>query len=196
MPEVDDPDDVDVVAAALANHTDLDRQRHTPPADLWSSIESIIAPTPIRRHRRPMVWLAGAAAVLALAVVGVRLAATDHERTSLVAQAELTNDGLDPAGRNSSGVARIERRSAGLDLDLSLRTAPTPPAGYLEIWLIDANVDKMVSLGPFHGNGRYPIPAGYDPAGYPIVDISIEPPDGKPTHSSVSALRGRLTSGA
>ena len=58
------------------------------------------------------------------------------------------------------------------------------------MWLIDSQVEGMISLGPFRGNGDYPIPSSVDPADFPIVDISIEPSDGVPTHSGVSILRG------
>ena len=58
------------------------------------------------------------------------------------------------------------------------------------MWLIDSQVEGMISLGPFRGNGDYPIPSSVDPAKFPIVDISIEPSDGVPTHSGVSILRG------
>ena len=58
------------------------------------------------------------------------------------------------------------------------------------MWLIDSQVKGMISLGPYHGNGNYLIPSGVDPADYPIVDVSIEPSDGVPTHSGVSIVRG------
>jgi hypothetical protein len=50
-----------------------------------------------------------------------------------------------------------------------------------------------VSLGPARTDGRYQIPPDVDVGAFPVVDVSIEPPDGVPTHSGVSALRGTLT---
>ena len=41
-------------------------------------------------------------------------------------------------------------------------------------------------------DGRYQIPPDVDVGVFPVVDVSIEPPDGVPT-SGVSALRGTLT---
>jgi anti-sigma-K factor RskA len=67
---------------------------------------------------------------------------------------------------------------------------PAEPSSYIEVWLIDAQVKGMISLGPFHGNGNYVIPSGVDPSKYPIVDVSLEPSDGVPTHSGVSIVRG------
>ena len=64
--------------------------------------------------------------------------------------------------------------------------------GYLEVWMIDPSVTELVSLGPLRADGVYAIPAGVDPARFPIVDVSIEPVDGDPTHSGDSVLRGQL----
>ena len=60
------------------------------------------------------------------------------------------------------------------------------------MWLIDANVEGMVSLGPARSDGIYAVPSDLDVAAFPIVDVSVEPPDGNPTHSGVSVLRGTL----
>ena len=65
--------------------------------------------------------------------------------------------------------------------------------GYLELWLIDPTVSRLVSLGPLRADGIYDVPAGVDPAQFPIVDVSVEPVDGNPTHSGDSVLRGQLT---
>jgi hypothetical protein len=51
----------------------------------------------------------------------------------------------------------------------------------------------MVSLGPVRSDGRYEIPAAVDVSAFPIVDVSIEPADGVPTHSGRSVLRGTLS---
>ena len=64
--------------------------------------------------------------------------------------------------------------------------------GYLELWMIDPSVSKLVSLGPLRDDGVYVLPASVDPAEYPIVDVSVEPVDGNPAHSGASLLRGQL----
>jgi hypothetical protein len=53
-------------------------------------------------------------------------------------------------------------------------------------------VSKLVSLGPLRRDGVYDLPAGLDPAAFPIVDVSVEPIDGDPAHSGDSVLRGEL----
>ena len=127
--------------------------------------------------------------VAALTVVG-GLLITRGARDNVVAQATLSNDGLSPLGSASSGKAEIIRRGGSYVLRLDVSRLPQEPSSYIEVWLIDSQVKGMVSLGPFHGNGNYLIPSGIDPARFPIVDVSIEPSDGVPTHSGVSIVRG------
>ena len=43
-------------------------------------------------------------------------------------------------------------------------------------------------------SGTFAVPAGLDLGEYPIVDVSDEPVDGNPAHSSVSIVRGTLAS--
>ena len=67
--------------------------------------------------------------------------------------------------------------------------------GYQEVWLIAPDLTRLVSLGVMTSeSGTFPVPAGLDLAEYPIVDVSDEPVDGNPAHSSVSIVRGTLAS--
>ena len=65
--------------------------------------------------------------------------------------------------------------------------------GFFEVWVINMDVTQLVSLGPLRNDGIYELPPGLDPASFPIVDVSVEPIDGVPTHSGDSVLRGQLT---
>ena len=87
----------------------------------------------------------------------------------------------------SSGVGR------NTSVSLNVNELPTTP-GYHEVWLIDTDTDRMVSLGAVPGDGdiTYPLPPGLDLAQYDVVDISDEPLNGDPLHSGVSLLRGVL----
>jgi len=67
----------------------------------------------------------------------------------------------------------------------------------LELWMIrvdDGEIVDMVSLGDIEADGtrEFEVPAGYDPAVFSVVDISVEPHDGDSTHSGRSILRGEL----
>ncbi len=67
--------------------------------------------------------------------------------------------------------------------------------GYLDVWLLDENAQQMVSLGVMDGESiRLALPAGLDLDAFPIVDVSVEPFDGDPTHSGESLWRGALES--
>jgi anti-sigma-K factor RskA len=147
---------------------------------------------PHPRWRRPRVLVAAAVVVvvgLAAAVLVERDGGTGGRPLEVAA---LSNEGLAPVGRDTSGQATLVERDGSYYLDVDLDDAPTPTAGYLEVWLIDKDVQGMVSLGPYRGPGRYLVPAGVDPAAFPVVDVSDEPVDGLPTHSGVSVVRGVL----
>lgn len=178
--------------------TDEDFQRDEPPAELWTAIATAMdrpvneVVTLRRPHRR--AWLGAAAVVVAGLAVGGGLLRSRDRSDNVVASTALTNKGLSPLGAQSSGDAEIIRRGSTYRLHLDLSGVPNEPASYVEVWLIDRQVKGMISLGPFHGDGDYTIPSGVDPAKYPIVDVSIEPADGVPTHSGVSIVRGLAAS--
>jgi len=190
-----DPDAAEVqeLKAVARRMTDEDFLRDEPPADLWSSIATAVdrPVTPVTTLRRPKhrAWLA-AAAVIAVVAIGGWLLARGRTNDDVLASTALSNEGLSPLGADSSGTAEIIRHDGSYRLHIDLHGVPNEPSSYVELWLIDPEVKGMISLGPFHGDGDYVIPSGVDPAKYPIVDVSIEPADGVPTHSGVSIVRG------
>ncbi|MBI1844864.1 MAG: anti-sigma factor [Actinobacteria bacterium] len=176
-----------------------------PPADLWQRIENAVAerdelevPTPSRGALGPrgrliprLIATAAAFTLLGAGVAGLVRRGQDDEQ--VVREVALSNNGLDPRGVHSAGSAKLVRLDGGAyAINLDLRGLPKPAAGYFELWAIDTQVKGMVSLGPLHGGGIYRLPTGINPRSFPIVDISIEPADGIPTHSGTSVLRGRL----
>ena len=191
-----DPDDraVEQLKMIAAQLSDEDFQRDEPPAYLWGAIAAKMdrpahEVVSIRQaHRR--AWFGAAAVVVAALALAGGLLISGGARDNVVAQATLSNEGLSPLGSESSGKAKIIQRGGSYLLQLDVSRLPQEPSSYIEVWLIDSQVKGMVSLGPFHGNGNYLIPSGVDPARFPIVDVSIEPSDGVPTHSGVSIVRG------
>ncbi len=185
-----------LVASMLGQLGEEDTARLTPPPNVLAAIRAE-AGVPVRRaNRLTRPWmLAAAALVVLVAGVGLRSLITGSGADDVVTAAALSNAGLSPLAAQSSGQATIRADGQGYSLDLQLNSLPALDNEYFEVWMIDRAVAKMVSLGPYHGNGSYAVPAGYDPTGYPIVDVSIEPVDGQPTHSGVSALRGVLAAG-
>jgi anti-sigma-K factor RskA len=174
--------------------TDEDFRRDQPPPGLWAGIaakadrpenEVVALPRPRRR-----AWIGVAAAVVVALAIGGGWLVSGRSNGIVVASAPLSNDGLSPLGADSSGKAKVVERGDSFLLRLDVTSPPKEADSYIEVWLIDSQVEGMISLGPFRGNGDYPIPSGVDPAKFPIVDVSIEPADGVPTHSGVSILRG------
>ena len=147
---------------------------------------------PLRR-RRPRLLVVGAAAAVAGAVVGAGAVAVlpggdDAEQVSTVALAPLGEE----AASGRAAVLVRDDGSRALQVDLE---APALAGEYYEIWLIEPGVVDMVPLGVLRpGTQTFELPAGLDLGEYPIVDVSVEPIDGDPTHSGVSVARGELES--
>ncbi len=197
LPELD-LTEMQMLKTIASRMIDEDFHRDQPPAELWTAIATAMdrpvneVVTLRRPHRR--AWLGVAAVVVAALAVGGGLLRSAGRSDNVVASTALTNKGLSPLGAQSSGNAEIIRRGSSYRLHIDLSGVPNEPASYVEVWLIDRQVKGMISLGPFHGDGDYAIPTGVDPAMYPIVDVSIEPADGVPTHSAVSIVRGLAAS--
>ncbi len=140
------------------------------------------------RHRSRTPWLVAAAAV----VVGVIAAGAltrdgSSDDSTVVAAAALA-----PLGDAGEGSAELVDSDGSLQLRLSTNDLDAGD-GFLEVWVISPDVTQLVSLGPLRADGVYDLPQGLDPAAFPIVDVSVEPIDGDPTHSGASVLRGELT---
>jgi hypothetical protein len=155
----------------------------TPPATVVDLSE--------RRRRRSRVRLAVAAAVVGAAVGAgvVALVQRDGGGTQVAAAA------LDPlSGHSGSGRAEVVERNGQRVLEVRL-TAPPLHDGYYEVWLAERTLEGMVPMGVAQpGTLAFEIPNGLDLTQYPVVDVSIEPLDGDPGHSSDSLLRGTLRS--
>ena len=146
------------------------------------------------RRRGPgrLGWAIGAAAAAVLVVVAAAVVVTrdGDDGDAPVASAEL-EPLPDAVPGTTPGAAAVVGRDGAEELEIDA-TIPDADDGFYEVWLIDTAVEGMVSLGPLRSDGRYPIPTGVDVRSFPVVDVSIEPPDGDPTHSGVSVLRGTL----
>jgi hypothetical protein len=154
---------------------------------------------PFRSRRRPL--LLAAAAAVAGAVIGAGAVAVLDDRDaggggSVGTGDAVTTVALDPLAENdASGRAEVVVRDDGsrivrVDLD-----AAALDDGYYELWLIDPDVVGMVPLGVVTpGTQEFELPADLDLDAFPIVDVSVEPLDGVPTHSGVSVARGQIES--
>lgn len=157
---------------------------------------STTAPAAGRQPRRIPVWAAGLAAGIALvAGLGIgRFTEGDPQPQpkdpgAVVAAADLT--ALDSDA--DRGVASAVRADGTLTLRVEAH-ALGDEDGFHEVWLINVDGTRMVALGVLASGdeGEFEVPKGLIEEGYRIVDISVEPDDGDPTHSGVSLARGVL----
>jgi hypothetical protein len=92
-----------------------------------------------------------------------------------------------------AGDATIVKTDRGEELVVDVSDLSTGK-GFYEVWLIDPETFQMVGLGALvDDSGRFPIPNGLDLSQYSVVDVSLEPFDGDPVHSSDSVVRGELS---
>ena len=97
-----------------------------------------------------------------------------------------------PGQPGQTGQAELLDTAVGPQLQVTSSELP-PVHGAYEVWLLGPD-GRMVSLGVLdEGTGKFTVPGGIDTGEYKIVDISDEPPDGVPTHSGKSVLRGTLS---
>jgi len=200
-------------AAARAGRDDaVERDAASPPPELWARIAGELGlgaaeddppaatvvsladreQSPAHRRSRWARWApALGAAALVAAVVGATVVIADRGADTEV----LREVALEPLEGGATGNARLVRLSNGQqELVLDERLQAIPADSYVEVWLIDpdSGLQRMVSLGAIEGQGTFGIPRGIDPAVYSLVDVSIEPADGVPTHSGRSVLRGSI----
>jgi Anti-sigma-K factor rskA len=150
---------------------------------------------PFRSRRRFLLLAAGAtvAATVAGAAIGAGVSAVlrDAETPDVVPVAAVDLDPL--ADNDASGRAEVVERTDGTRvLEVQLRAGELVDR-YYEVWLIDEAVEDMVPVGVARsGTVTFELPDGLDLGRFPIVDVSVEPLDGNPTHSGVSVARGVL----
>lgn len=189
-----------------------------PPVHLWSAIEAEIAAddvaapdgaapdgaagdVAVRRATWQRSWprLAAAAAVGVLVGGGLTAAVlqgrdtTNPPTPSMVTLAAVNLDTLDTT--TTLGKAMLVRTASELDLDVEAPTLTPAADGYLEVWLINKDLKRMVSIGVLPSGTtrkRFVIPQSLIDQGYVVVDISRESFDDQPAHSGESLVRGTL----
>lgn len=205
--------------AAASEHT-----LEPPPARVWSAIAAEIAaegdasgPTPagsvspsadptasvIRlddRRRGVPSWLATTAAAVTLVLglgVGWQLAGQPDDpaapQATVLGTAALASLDETQADRGSAEVRRQDGRIV-LHVEAQELGGPDVSAGVREVWLINVDGTRMVSLGLLARgeSGDFDFPQKLLDEGYRIVDISYEPDDGDPVHSGTSLARGTI----
>ncbi len=177
----------------------------TPAPAVWGRIEAELGlagttsadhgtVVPLRR-RRPVgaALLAAAAAVTGIAVgAGVMATLQDDRDTGTV----VARTALDPLPQHSaSGTAVLSTADDRRDLTVEVAGLTAATNTFYEVWLLAPDASRLMSLGLLQPGQAttFELPADLDLAEYPVVDVSLEPMDGDPAHSSDSVVRGTLS---
>lgn len=149
-------------------------------------------PTPGGVGRR--AWLLGGAGLLAgvaLGVAGAGVLGALDDLGETILRAVLT-----PLDRPDEelGTAELRERENAYSLSVEVPDGVANPDGYVEVWLINADGQRMVSIGVFPADtvGRFIVDPSLIEAGYVIVDLSNERFDDEPRHSGDTIMRGQL----
>jgi len=176
---------------ARARRARPDQAMPVPPEAVWENVVQELTESgdllQVSAPRwRPWAY-AAAVALLAVAAAAVLLRPSTGP---VVASAD-----LEPLAEVSAAQAQLVTEGDASILQVSAVDLP-PIEGYYELWLLTADGEGLVSLGPLSGAERVRIPSSIDTDRFSVVDISREPPDGDPGHSTDSVLRGPLRSEA
>lgn len=137
-----------------------------------------------------MAAAAVAGVVLGAGAVALLIGDDDGPPGTVVATAE-----LEPLpDRRGTGMAEVRGSGSSRSLVVDVSGLTRNKSGFYEVWLLDKDAQRLVSLGVLRGDtGTYPLPPSVDVSEYPVVDVSIEPVDGDPAHSGDSVVRGVLS---
>jgi anti-sigma-K factor RskA len=165
-----------------------DEWRPEPPPALVMPPGAEAAPRRRALTLRPLPALAAVLLLLALGAGGALLITARDPAPSRT----LTLTSLRPDGA-AQGKVRLARTGGRATLAVS-GLAPSRRGEFYELWLLSPPGD-LVSLGSFRvsagGRATLQVPLPVDPSRYRFLDVSVEPDDGDPAHSSHSVLRGR-----
>jgi anti-sigma-K factor RskA len=190
--------EVAAMRALVATVEDLGTQEweplQPPPLALTPSVEAREErPADERRRRRRLVLRPAFAALAAVALLAVGAVAG-----ALIAGGGAGGGGqvvaLSPVG-DGPPTASGDARLSGDTMRLRVTGLPQLRGGaFYEVWMLRSPQD-LVSVGGFRvspdGSATVDMPVTASPRQYPVIDISREPNDGNPAHSTLSVLRSK-----
>ncbi len=92
------------------------------------------------------------------------------------------------------GTAELRPLDVGYSLVVEVPEVVEHPGGYIEVWLINVDLTRMVSVGvlPANSSAQFFVSDELVDAGYLVVDLSNEEFDEEPAHSGDTIMRGEL----
>jgi len=151
---------------------------------------------PASRRRWAPVALAAAAALVVGLGGGYALRSATGPSSDATSAAPTAQLNALPGWPGANGRATLEEGADGhRSLVVNVQLSETTDVdGTMEVWMSDTQARDMVPMGTMTGDSaRFPVPASFDLASHPVVDVSMEPRnDRDPHHSDVSVVRGRL----
>lgn len=195
------PQELEELGLILRRVAGQPNELEAPPAHVWQSIESelqteppiaaaqTIAKSDSPRSARLAKYML-AAAVLAIAAIGLGSLLNNKPTETILAVAEISNEGM-PLELPASGTANLVSVDGILRLDLHVEQLETD-TGYFELWVARPDASAVESLGAIDGDGSFDWPEGFDPEDFSAVAISLEEHDGDPSFSGIAVLFGVL----
>jgi hypothetical protein len=100
-------------------------------------------------------------------------------------------DALDIPDTSGTAVLQVQSPNQRA-ITVNVSNLPLETGKFYEVWLMDPSDQHLVALGVLgvDGRGAYVVPAGLDLSQYTAIDVSLQPMNGSPLHSAVSAVRG------
>ncbi|MFE1248048.1 anti-sigma factor [Streptomyces sp. NPDC058735] len=186
---------------SIASELHLDRQAGPEPFDedvpeadaSQSDDDSVPPPPPAARPRARRLGRFGVALAACAALLGAAAGSTitwwvtrDDAGVSVAEGSRLNS-----LQASSAGYARLSESDGHRTLRITVEGLPRT-SGYFEVWLMDRTHTKLVSMGVLGPDGRasLPVPSNIDLREYSVVDVSVQPYNGKPDHSGDSLVRG------
>ncbi len=153
--------------------------------------ETAMAPSQGVSRRTLFAGIGGVIVGAAIGAGGMRLLPADTSPGVPIKSAVLT-----PLEREDEklGVAELRPLDAGYSLVVDVPEGADHPGGYIEVWLINVDLARMVSVGVFAAgsSAQFYVSDELIDSGYLIVDLSNEEFDDEPRHSGDTIMRGEL----
>ena len=179
---------------AIASHLGFEASAGSGPEPALAPGESPREATPRGGVNRRSLFtgLGGLVVGLALGAGGLKIAQDAIQSHEVAVKRAV----LTPLERQDEelGVAELRPEDVGYSLVVEVPEGASHLGGYVEVWLINVDGARMVSVGVFAAGttARFHVSDALIEAGYLIVDLSNEEFDDEPRHSGDTIMRGEL----